>query len=103
MDVYRRILRVGRKILKVILPILGYLVTFVRLLAVNSVIALWIGVPKALGKISQEWIKEAEAHNYPPEHTNRLVYPVKIATVVTIILEWIIVVLGVLWVIRLLI
>ena len=87
---FRQLVRVIANILRVIFP---WILRFLRMmffLAITSLASIWVGVPTAVNRISDNWVSEATKAGLPDKYQRILLYTGRVIASITLVLGWLV-------------
>jgi len=64
-------------------------ILFTLSLMATSALSLWIGVPQAVSRITDDWLDRAIVAGFPTEHDRTLYYIIWVLALSTIVAGWI--------------
>jgi hypothetical protein len=72
------------------LPILWSVILFALRLVALAVISLWVGVPRAVDNIANEWLDRAIVTGFPTQYDRQLYYVLWTLGLLTVLVGWVI-------------
>lgn len=87
---FRRMVRLIAGFLRMLFPILWRVLRMMFFLATTSLTSIWVGVPTAVGRIADHWIREASAVGLPLNYHQALRTGAIVVASVTLFLGWLI-------------
>lgn len=83
-------------LVRLIRSALPHVLRFLRMLfflAITSLTSIWVGVPKAVNRISDNWVSEAALLGIPRNYDHILHYAGLVVASITLLLGWIVIAL----------
>lgn len=87
---FRRMVRLIAGFLRLALPWIYRILRMMYFLAMTSLTSIWVGVPTAVSRISDHWIREATATGLPLGYHQALRTGAVIVASITLFLGWLV-------------
>lgn len=87
---FLRVLALTGFLSRMVMPVIGNVIFFALRLVFVAVISLWIGVPRAIENIANEWLDRAVAAGFPTNMDRQLYYVLWFLGLATVIVGWVI-------------